>query len=393
MKYMNTDAYRFSISWPRILPKGKISGGINQKGIEYYNNLIDELIANGLQPFVTLFHWDLPQALQDEYGGFLSPHIINDFQDYAELCFKEFGDRVKHWITINEPWSFSVGNPGHYVSLHYQLLAHAAAVKIYKTKYQGSQKGLIGITLNSNWFLPFSEDKADHVAVQRALDFMFGCLMEPLTKGKYPKSMRSLLGSQLQNFTKEQSNLVIGSFDFIGLNYYTANYASNTSYPSNDSSTPSFIKDSQVNFTTERNGRPIGQRAASDWLYVYPKGIWELLLYTKKKFKNPLIYITENGVEEYNDPTLSLEESLMDTYRIDYYYRHLYYILAAIKDGVKVKGYFAWSLLDNFEWVSGYSVRFGINFVDYNDNLKRHSKLSAHWFRNFLKKNIRLEAL
>ncbi|KAJ1421940.1 Glycosyl hydrolases family 1, N-terminal conserved site [Sesbania bispinosa] len=359
MKYMNTDAYRFSISWPRILPS--------------------------LQPFVTLFHWDLPQALQDEYGGFLSPKIVNDFQDYAEVCFKEFGDRVKHWMTLNEPWSYSMGTEP-YGASHYQLLAHAAAVKIYKTKYQASQKGLIGIVLNSNWFLPFSNEKLDNRAARRALDFMFGWFMDPLTKGKYPKRMVSLVGNRLPNFTEEQSKLLIGSFDFLGLNYYTTNYAAHITHPSNDESKSIYYKDSHVNLTTERNGIPIGTRAASSWLYVYPRGIRELLMHIKTKYKNPLIYITENGVDEFNDPTLTLEEALMDTYRIDYFYRHLYYISTAIKDGVKVRGYFAWSLLDNFEWGSGYTVRFGINFVDYKDNLKRHQKLSAHFFRNFLQK-------
>ncbi|KAL2328836.1 hypothetical protein Fmac_022263 [Flemingia macrophylla] len=384
MKYMNTDAYRFSISWSRILPKGKVSEGINQEGIEYYNNLIDELLENGLLPFVTLFHWDLPQALQDDYGGFLSPHIINDFQDYAELCFKEFGNRVKHWITFNEPWSYSMGSEP-YMSSHYQLLAHAAAVRIYKTNYQASQNGLIGITLNCHWFVPFSNDTLDHQAAQRALDFMFGWFMEPLTTGNYPKSMQSLLGSRLPKFTEDQSKLLIGSFDFIGLNYYTSNYAAHIPHPIKNISNTSYYQDTRVNVTTERNGTSIGPRAASFWLYVYPRGLRELLLYIKMKYNNPVIYITENGMDEFDDPALSLEEALMDTYRIDYFYRHLYYILIAIRDGVKVQGYFAWSLLDNFEWNSGYILRFGINFVDYKDNLKRHQKLSAHWFRNFLR--------
>ncbi|KAJ1424425.1 Glycosyl hydrolases family 1, N-terminal conserved site, partial [Sesbania bispinosa] len=199
MKYMNLDAYRFSISWSRVLPKGKLNGGINQEGVKYYNNLINELLANGIKPFVTLFHWDLPQALEDEYGGFLSPHIINDFQDYAELCFKEFGDRVKYWITLNEPYSFSNGGysigilaPGRcskwlnpnctggdsgkepYLVSHHQLLAHASAVQVYKKKYQASQKGVIGITLVSNWFVPFSDSKFDQDATRRAIEFMLG---------------------------------------------------------------------------------------------------------------------------------------------------------------------------------------------------------------------------
>ncbi|RYR70157.1 hypothetical protein Ahy_A03g016668 [Arachis hypogaea] len=148
MKDMNTDAYRFSISWARILPR--------------------------MQPFVTLFHWDLPQALQDEYKGFNSPNISKDFEEYADICFKNFGERVKHWITLNEPWTYSMRMEQPYMSSHYQLLAHAAAVKLYKTKYQASQKGLIGITLNSNWFIPFSNKTIDEEAAQRALDFQFG---------------------------------------------------------------------------------------------------------------------------------------------------------------------------------------------------------------------------
>ncbi|XP_020214401.2 beta-glucosidase 24 [Cajanus cajan] len=414
MKDMNLDAYRFSISWSRILPKGKLSGGINQEGVDYYNNLINELVANGLQPFVTLFHWDLPQFLEDEYGGFLSPLIVKDFQNYAELCFKEFGDRVKHWITFNEPWSYSQHGyatgkmaPGRcsawlnqncnggdsaiepYLTTHHQLLAHASAVHVYKTKYQTFQNGLIGITLNSNWFVPLSDNKLDQKATQRATDFMYGWFMDPLTMGDYPKSMRSLVRTRLPKFTKEQSRLLIGSFDFIGLNYYTSNYVSDASHQSNVKF--NYVTDSLVNHSFVRDGKSIGLNVASEWLYVYPKGIRNLLLYTKEKYNNPLIYITENGINEYDDPSLSLEESLLDTYRIDYHYRHLFYLQDAIKNGVNVKGYFAWSLLDNFEWQSGYTMRFGMNFVNYKNGLERYPKLSALWFKNFLKNEIKLQ--
>ncbi|CAJ1933297.1 unnamed protein product [Sphenostylis stenocarpa] len=409
MKDMNLDSYRFSISWSRILPKGKLSGGINQEGIDYYNNLINELLANGIEPFVTLFHWDLPQYLEDEYGGFLSPLIIKDFRDYADLCFKEFGGRVKYWVTLNEPWSYSNNGyangsmaPGRcsswfnpnctggdsgtepYLVSHYQLLAHAAAVRVYRTKYQVSQKGLIGITLVANWFVPFSDTKSDHKAAERSIEFMYGWFMDPLTSGDYPKSMRSLVKSRLPKFTAEQSRQLIGSFDFIGLNYYTSTYASDAPHLSN--AKPSYATDSLVIPQFERNGKPIGIKIASDWLYVCPRGIRDLLLYIKKKYNNPLIYITENGVNEFNDQTLSLEESLLDTYRIDYYYRHLFYLRSAIRYGANVKGYFAWSLFDNFEWSSGYTVRFGMTLVDYKNGLKRYEKLSAIWFRNFLKK-------
>ncbi|XP_020215280.1 cyanogenic beta-glucosidase [Cajanus cajan] len=413
MKDMNLDSYRFSISWSRILPRGKLTGGINQEGINYYNNLINELLANGIQPLVTLFHWDLPQALEDEYGGFLSPRIVKDFQDYAELCFKEFGDRVKYWVTLNEPWSYSNNGyangrmaPGRcstwlnlnctggnsatepYLVTHYQLLAHAAAVHVYKIKYQESQKGIIGITLVANWFLPLRDTKYDQKAAERAIDFMFGWYMDPLTSGDYPKSMRSLVRTRLPKFTTEQAKQLIGSFDFIGLNYYSTTYASDAPHLSN--ARPSYTTDSLVNPAYERDGKPIGIKIASDWLYVYPRGIRDLLLYTKDKYNNPLIYITENGINEYDDPTLSLEESLMDTFRIDYHYRHLFYLQSAIREGANVKGYYVWSLFDNFEWSSGYTSRFGMIFVDYKNDLKRYQKLSAQWFKNFLKKETRL---
>ena len=195
LKEMGMNGLRFSISWPRLLPNGSLSGGVNKQGIDYYNNLINELLSNGIEPFVTIFHWDLPQALEDEYNGFLSPRIVNDFKDFAELCFKEFGDRVKHWITMNEPWIFNYFGyttgfmaPGRcsgrcqkgdstkepYVVGHNLILSHAAAVKVYRDKYQATQKGKIGITLNTDWIIPHSDSKADKDATQRAFDFTYG---------------------------------------------------------------------------------------------------------------------------------------------------------------------------------------------------------------------------
>ncbi|CAL0334131.1 unnamed protein product [Lupinus luteus] len=410
MKDMNLDSYRFSISWPRILPKGKISGGINGEGIKYYHNLIDELLANGIKPFVTLFHWDVPQALEDEYGGFLSSRIVNDFEDYANLCFKEYGKKVKLWTTLNEPHIFSTTGyasgtsaPGRcsdwlkqnctggdsstepYLVSHNLLLAHAAAIHIYRTKYQASDNGKIGITLNTNWFIALSENSTHDIkAARRSLDFQFGWYMEPLTKGDYPKNMRALVGRRLPRFTSEQARLVNGSFDFIGLNYYSSSYAF-PAPPTNGE--PSYQTDSLTNSSFERNGRPLGLRAASFWLYFYPKGLRDLLIYTKNKYNNPLIYITENGMSEFNDPTLSLDEALVDTYRIDYHYRHLFYLRYAIEEhGVNVRGYYPWSFSDNLEWSSGFTLRFGLVFVDFKNDLKRHQKVSAKWYKNFLKK-------
>ncbi|BBH04362.1 beta glucosidase 17 [Prunus dulcis] len=462
MKDMGLDAYRFSISWSRILPNGTVSGGINKKGIEYYNNLTNELLRNGIEPLVTLFHWDVPQALEEEYGGFLSTRIIDHFKEYAELCFKEFGDRVKHWTTLNEPYTISnhgytigIHAPGRcsawydtnclggdsatepYMVTHHLLLAHAAVVKLYKEKYQAFQKGVIGITVVSHWFEPAWKTRKDIDAAFRALDFMYGwyvrlaryiiLFLDPLTRGDYPHSMQSIVGDRLPKFTKQESKLLSGSFDYIGINYYSARYASDVS--TNYFVPPNYLKDLRVNVTSEYkcklpvihqviriigfnihsclymlwqlnlmesplvNGPKsltnlqMGLQAASDWLYIYPKGLYDLILYTKKKYNDPVIYITENGMDEFNNPELPLEKVLDDSNRIDYYYRHLCYLQAAIKKGAKVKGYFAWSLLDNFEWNKGYTVRFGINYVEYDNGLKRHPKRSTHWFKNFLKKS------
>eukprot|EP01018_Ginkgo_biloba_P033153 Gb_04454 [translate_table: standard] len=365
MKRMGVDAYRFSISWSRILPKGSPKGGINVEGVEYYNNLINELLNNGIKPFITLFHWDLPQALEDEYGGFLSSNIVygllpiteilsflcsldivgkKDYAAFAEVCFQAYGDRVKHWITLNEPYMYASGGydtgtlaPGRcssysgnctagnsatepYIVAHNLLLSHAAAVRVYKNRrswlMQMVQNGSIGITIVSHWMLPFSKTLSDKRAADTAVDFMLGW---------------------------------------------------------------------NLNLAAERNGVPIGPRAGSDWLYVYPPGIRDLLKYTKDRYNNPPVFITGNGIDELNNDGLSLKEALNDTWRIDYHAKHLSHVRKAIWEGSDVRGYFAWSLLDNFEWRNGYTVRFGIHYVDYKHNLTRYPKASAHWFRKFLK--------
>ncbi|XP_057452176.1 beta-glucosidase 13-like [Lotus japonicus] len=401
MKDIGFNAYRFSISWSRVLPRGNLKGGINREGITYYNNLINELVSNGQQPFITLFHSDLPQALEDEYGGFLNPKIEQDFADYAEVCFREFGDRVKHWITLNEPaltstqgygnggspplrcskWvaNCSAGNSATepYIVTHNLILAHAAAVKVYREKFQISQKGQIGITLNSAWVVPLSQSKDDIEAASRGLAFMYDWFMEPLNSGKYPAVMVNRVGKRLPEFTRSQSLMVKGSFDFIGLNYYTSTYAANVPCPRGK---PMVFTDACVRFTTARNGVLIGPKAASDWLYVYPRGIQGLLEYTKEKFNNPIVFITENGIDEVNDGKMSLDDKV----RIDYILRHLLYLQRAIRNGVRVKGYFAWSLLDNFEWTAGYTLRFGLVYVDFKNGLRRYHKRSALWFKLFL---------
>ncbi|TQE00498.1 hypothetical protein C1H46_013924 [Malus baccata] len=320
----------------------------------------------------------------------------------------EFGDKVKHWITLNEPLSVSKNGyttgkyaPGRcsdwlklnclggdsgtepYLVTHHQLLAHAAAVKLYREKYQKSQKGVIGITLNSDWYVPVTEERNDKDAAKRALDFSYGWFMDPLVKGHYPHSMQALVENRLPKFTKEQSAMLKGSYDFIGLNYYSGTYAANV--PHQNDAKPNYKTDALVNQSVEYNGVPIGPLGASDWLHVYPRGIRDLLVYTKRKYQNPLIYITENGYDDPNDPNMPIEESLADKKRIDYLDRHIHYIHRAIEDGVNVMGYFIWSLFDNMEWNTGYTVRFGINYIDFKDGLKRHPKDSAKWLKKFLK--------
>ncbi|KAF8659755.1 hypothetical protein HU200_058217 [Digitaria exilis] len=211
--------------------------------------------------------------------------------------------------------------------------------------------------------------------------------LDPIIKGDYPLSMRKLVGNRLPKFSKEQSDLMKGAFDFIGLNYYTAYFAENV--PPSNSHNYSYNTDPRANLTGSRNGVPIGPTSASTWyftFYIYPKGLHELLLYVKKTYGNPTVYITENGVPEISNSSLTLQEVLKDDIRIQYYHDHLLALRSAVRDGVNVKGYFAWSLLDDFEWASGYTLRFGINFVDYNDGLKRYPKDSAHWFKKFLKR-------
>ncbi|KAF2601859.1 hypothetical protein F2Q70_00026492 [Brassica cretica] len=397
-------AYRFSISWSRILPRGDLKGGINQAGVDYYNNLINQLLLKGMKPFVTIFHWDLPAALEHAYGGFLGAEIVNDFRDYAELCFQKFGDRVKHWVTVNEPFTvvrdaYIIGQkaPGRcssftnpnctggdgatepYIVGHNFLLAHGAAVKIYREKYQAIQKGKIGIALNTEWHYPYSDSYADKLAAARATAFTFDYFLEPIVYGRYPAEMvNHVKDGRLPTFTPEESSMLKGSYDFIGLNYYLSFYVKDVRCATENIT---MYTDRCASIVGERNGVPIGPTAGSSWLMIYPKGIRDLLLHAKLKYNDPVLYITENGVNEPNTGEIFLNDDL----RIDYYANHLKMVRDAISMGVNVKGYFAWSLMDNFEWSEGYTVRFGIVYVDFRNGRKRYPKKSAKWFRRLLK--------
>ncbi|KAI4323363.1 hypothetical protein L6164_022976 [Bauhinia variegata] len=404
MKELGFNAYKISISWSRILPGGNLTSGVNKEGIQYYNNLINELLSNGVQPFVTLAHYDYPpQSLEDAYGGFLSPQIVKDFAEYADVCFREFGDRVKHWITINGPYIYSylgyangqyaLGRCSNwlpfnctggdsatepYIVTHHQILSHAAAVKLYRQKYQSSQKGQIGIVQTSLWVVPFSQSTEDADAASRVLAFSLGWFMEPLVSGSYPDEMVKYVGERLPRFSEEEANMVKYSFDFIGLNYYSTAYAVDVECQSENKT---YLTDSCAKIQFERNGISIGRFR----LDIPPsQGIEELLLYMKNKYNNPVIYITENGYDDFDHG----KKSMLDKERIDCHIKHLSHLHSALLNGVNVKGYFAWSLLDNFEWILGYTVRLGIVYIDREDDLKRSLKESAKWFKRFLRQEI-----
>ncbi|GAB2300182.1 hypothetical protein Dimus_034221 [Dionaea muscipula] len=409
--HLGVNTFRFSMSWPRIVPTGKVSEGINEKGVEFYNNLIDELLANNITPFATIWHWDLPYALQAEYCGFLSPLVIEDFKNYADLLFKLFGDRVKHWTTVNEPnlstkqgynsgyfapgrcskWegNCTTGNSGFepYVVVHHQLLCHAVTVNLYRTKYQPTQNGMIGFSIATDWNFAIDHKPASRQAAQRVNDFLTGWFLEPTVYGRYPKNMVEIVGDRLPKFTPEQSQLLKGSFDFVGLNYYTSNFVYETvSATTNLSYTGDW---GALQTQISHSGEAIGEETCLSWLYIYPQGIHDLLTYVKEKYGNPPIIITENGMADANNASLSLEEALNDTQRISYHKQHLEYLHKAIKeDGVNVLGYFVWSFLDDFEWYSGYTIRFGLHYVDFK-TLERYPKASVSWFREefFLKPN------
>ncbi|PQQ04403.1 beta-glucosidase 40 [Prunus yedoensis var. nudiflora] len=371
MKDMGMDAYRFSISWSRIFPNG--TGQINQAGVDHYNNLINSLLAKGIEPYVTLYHWDLPQALEDKYNGWLNPQIIKDYATYADTASKNSVTGAGNSAT--EP----------YIVGHNVILSHATVADIYRRKYKSKQHGSVGASFDVIWYEPETNSTADIEAAKIAQDFQLGWFLEPFIFGDYPSSMRSRVGSRLPTFSKSEAALLKGSLDFVGINHYTTFYASNDTTHFIGGLLNDSLADSGAITLPFKNGKPIGDRANSIWLYIVPEGMRKLMNYIKHKYGNPPVIITENGMDDPNSPFISLKDALKDAKRIKYHHGYLTNLLASIKeDGCNVKGYFAWSLLDNWEWAAGFSSRFGLYFVDYNDKLKRYPKDSVQWFTNFL---------
>nr|QJC45107.1 beta glucosidase 18 [Stevia rebaudiana] len=416
LKKMGVNSYRFSISWPRILPGGKVSMGKSKEGINFYNRLIDELLANEIEPFVTLFHFDLPNALEQEYMGFLSSNIVEDFVNYADVCFWEFGDRVKNWVTINEPYGFLIpgyvqgiwppGRGGNnkdsdpqtepYIVAYNLLNSHAAAYTKYQQDYKDIQKGKVGITLDCDYFQPYRGlgCRQDVEAVGYAFDFMIGWFLEPITRGSWPESMQKFgqtptseypNGRVLPTFSSDQRIKLIDSYDFLGINYYTANYVRSPT-PDDDIGLGYSMDTHYVASEQDPDGRYIGEPSfEGSWIYLCPQQLTQLLVHIKETYQvTKEIIITENGCSEKNETGKTYEQVREDKYRINYIKEHLKALKNARDQNVNVRGYFVWSFMDNFEWAYGYSVRFGMIYVDFAKDLERYPKESALWYKKFL---------
>nr|APM84101.1 GH1 beta-glucosidase [Microcerotermes annandalei] len=393
LKELGVNFYRFSVSWSRILPTGH-DNVVNQAGIAYYNNLINELIANGIQPMVIMYHFDLPQPLQD-LGGWTNPVLANYFEDYARVLYANFGDRVKWWNTINEPQIHAMGysepfglapnilTPGHgqYLAVHTFLLSHARAYRLYEREFKAKQGGKVSIVPGGFWMQPTSDSKDEEEAAARAQEMQLGWVLHPIysATGDYPPVMKEWMAkkskeegysrSRLPSFTKEEIEMVKGTWDYLGLNHYTTFFTLQSKEES------MFLKDTGVaNIQDDKY-----PSAASEWLQVVPWGFRKLLNWIAKKYNNPPIVITENGFSDHGE--------LNDRDRVNYLTKYLCELLKAVKDdGCNVIGYTVWSLMDNFEWPSGYTEKFGLFHVDFNDpDRKRTAKKSAEVYSQIIK--------
>jgi beta-galactosidase len=371
MRRLNLGAYRFSISWPRVIPSGR--GTTNEAGWTFYERLVDELCAAGIRPVVTLFHWDLPAALQNELGGWAHDDLPAIFADYAAMAFARLGDRVSMWLTINEPWC--VAELGHvrgchapglkdpalgYRVAHNLLRAHAHAVARYRAARRGP--GAISFALNTSYSFPASALAADRAAAERAIESFAGWFGDPGVFGAYPAVMRARLGSLLPEFSAEDTRLLKGSMDFIALNYYTSDLVRHV-----PGAGP---------FELEASPVPDVPRTATGWPVV-PEGLHRLLHWLSGRYARLPIHIMENGAAFDDRP--DKDGFVDDQDRIAYLRDHLAAIARARGEGVDVRGYFAWSLLDNLEWAEGFSKRFGLVRCDF-ETLRRTIKASGYWY-------------
>lgn len=379
MKEMGLKAYRFSVAWSRVLPEGR--GEVNEKGIAFYSSLVDELLIAGIEPYITLYHWDLPQALQN-IGGWANPKMPEYFLEYSKLLFERLGDRVTHWITLNEPYCAAfLGNyegrmaPGlHDFSTavrcaYYMYVGHGLVVKHFR---ESKCAGEIGITLNLMGRLPLTDKPEDIAAARRGDGYLNRWFIEPIMLGRYPQDMIDLYkkkGVILPEFRAEDLRLMSQELDFIGLNYYNDFYVVDD--PSRWPLDFRIVNPTHV---------PVNDR---DWP-ITETGFADMLLRMTNKYGVKKILVTENG-SSYRD-VVGLDGRVVDGARCDYLRRHICEMHRAIELGAPVTGYFLWSLYDNFEWACGYSSRFGIVFIDFATQ-KRIVKESGRWYSGVIAQN------
>jgi beta-glucosidase len=376
MKELGLRNYRFSIAWPRILPTGR--GKVLQAGLDYYDSLVDTLLAAGIEPFVTLYHWDLPQSLEDE-GGWVVRGSAPAFAGFADVVSRKLGDRVRQWITINEPWvsaviGYELGEhaPGHrdrdeaLAAGHHLLLAHGMAVPVIRGN---SAQAKVGITLNLGPQVAASPSAADQEEARWWDGHLNRWYLDPLVGRGYPQDMAADYGNPLAFNLPGDMELISTPTDFLGINYYMRGISRSTKI--------SEAENAPRTVTLREEITDMGWE-------VYPQGLYDLLARLHQDYRFPVYHITENGAA-YTD-LLEPDGSVKDLKRLHYIREHLAMVYKAIQEGIPVKGYFVWSLFDNFEWAYGYSKRFGIIYIDYATQ-KRIPKKSAGWYHQVIRQN------
>ena len=377
-KQLNLKAYRLSIAWSRIFPSG--DGELNQKGLQYYVNLIDELLDNGIEPFVTIYHWDLPQKLQEE-GGWTNRQCINHFVNYCKVLFEAFQGKVKYWTTLNEPWvatipAYATGMmaPGHkdyaegLLAAHNMLVSHGAAVRLFR---EMKLPGEIGIVLNLSPRKPASDLPEDLAAAVRNDGNNNRWFLDPLFKGSYPKVMMEYYESKnikLPNIWEGDMELIHTPLDFLGINYYCIEFTKHDP------------KEWPLEFSLTTLQHP---KTNYGWA-ITEEGLTEILLRVTKEYGVDQVYITENGAS-YLD-VVNQEGEVLDEQRVDYLKRHIGACYKAIEQGVNLRGYFVWSLFDNFEWNTGFDNKFGLVYLD-RTTCNRIIKKSGYWYADVVMKN------
>jgi beta-glucosidase len=374
MRDLGLTAYRFSISWSRLLPAGR--GAVNSRGLDFYQRLVDALLASGIQPLVSLYHWDLPAAL-DDLGGWLNRDVANWFAEYAGVAFRALDDRVRLWTTLNEPWVVADGGylhgalaPGHRnlfeapLASHNLLRAHASAVAAYRALGRHA----IGLVVNLEPRYPASQDPADLAATARAEAYMNRQYLDPVFLGRYPAEMAEIFGEAWPEFPAADFEHIRRPLDFLGVNYYKR----------------SVIRHDPLAWPVHAGAvrQPRHVYTETDW-EVFAPGLTDILLWVKQRYGEIPLYITENGAAFYDPPTAPCGH-LSDPLRTSYLRDHLRAAVAALAQGVDLRGYFVWSLLDNFEWSLGYSKRFGIVHVDY-ETQQRTPKASARFYSDVIR--------